>query len=183
MGNRRGSNNARNRDPDTLDARGSLGATAVRVERGEVDEERRTETDGEGRVIGERRGHRVGVLGRYYARGEITSRQHDAGQRFVDEWEQANRTQRMVADLDAVHGGGGDPAVSMHRLASMRIDARRRHDEAVRVLGPCYPMMVEVVLAHGAAHVWAERRGYPRDGGKAILQLGLDALAEHYAIS
>lgn len=166
-----------------LDARGSIGATAVRVARHETAEERRTELDTEGRVIGERRGHRVGALGRYYARGEITSRQHDAGQRFVDEWESANRTARTVADLEAVHGGEVDHAVSMHRIAAIRIDARRKHDEAVRALGPCYPLVADVLLAHGDAAAWARRRGIHEKAGFGILVVSLDALAEHYAIS
>lgn len=168
---------------DALDARGSIGAPAVRVERGEAAEERRNELDSEGRVIGERRGHRVGALGRYYARGEITSRQHDAGQRFVDEWEDANRTARMVADLDALHGGGGDHAVSMHRIAAIRIDARRKHDEAIRVLGPCYPLVADVLLAKGDPATWARRRGIHEKAGFGVLVISLDALAEHYAIS
>lgn len=172
-----------NEHAETLDARGSIGAPRVRVERGETAEEDRNETDDEGKVIGIRRGHRVGILGRYYARGEITSRQHDAGQLFVHDWEMTNRLQRQVADVDAVHGGGADPAVAMHKLAHLRIDARRRHDAAVRVLGPCYPLVADVLLAHGSPTSWMQRRGYPIDGGKAVLQLALDALAEHYAIA
>lgn len=168
---------------EALDARGSIGAPRVRVERGDASEERRNELDPEGRVIGERRGHRVGALGRYYARGEITSRQHDAGQRFVDAWEDANRTARVVADVDAVHGGSSDAAVSMHRLAVMRLDARRQHDEAVRALGPCYPLVADVVLTNGDPASWARRRGLHEKAGFAILVLSLDALAEHFAIT
>lgn len=166
-----------------LDARGSIGAPRVRVERGETAEENRNETNAEGTVIGIRRGHRVGLLGRYYARGEITSRQHDAGQRFIDDWELSLRLQRQVADLDALHGGGSDPAVAMHRLAHLRIDARRRHDEAVRVLGPCYPLIADVLLARGDPMSWARRRGLHEKAGFAILVISLDALAEHFAIS
>lgn len=170
-------------DGEALDARGSIGATPARVARGETAEERRNETDDEGRVVGVRRGHRVGALGRYYARGEITSRQHDAGQRFVDTWEDANRTARMVADVDAVHGGSSDAAVSMHRLAALRIDARRRHDDAVRVVGPCYPLLADVLLASGDPASWARRRGLHEKAGFGILVIALDALAEHFAIS
>lgn len=161
----------------------SIGATSTRIARGEVDVERRNEIDpATGRVVGQRTGHATG-LRRYLARGEITSRQHDAGQRFVDEWEASNQVARMVADPDAVGGGTSDHAASMHRLAARRIDARRRHDEAVRVLGPCYAIVADVLLAHGDPASWARQRGIHEKAGFAILVLSLDALAEHYAIS
>lgn len=168
---------------DGLDARGSVGAPQVRVARGEVAVEDRNETDAEGRVTGIRRGHRVGVLGRYYARGEITSRQHDAGQRFIDDWEMSAMTPRQVADLSGMRSGAGDPAVTMHKIASMRMDARRRFDAAVAVLGACYPLVADVLLSYGEPKAWAVRRGLAKDSGFAILVVALDALVEHYAIS
>jgi hypothetical protein len=90
---------------------------------------------------------------------------------------------QAVADLDALHGGGGDHAVSMHRIAAIRIDARRKHDEAIRVLGPCYPLVADVLLAKGDPATWARRRGIHEKAGFGVLVISLDALAEHYAIS
>lgn len=161
----------------------SIGAPTLRIVRNEVDVEKRNEVEpSTGRVIGQRSGHVAG-LRRYLARGEITSRQHDAGQRFIDEWEDANRTAPLTADLDSVHGGGSDAAVAMHRLASKRIDASRKHDEAIRVLGPCYPLVADVLLSMGDPASWARRRGLHEKVGFGVLVISLDALAAHYAIS
>lgn len=161
----------------------SVGATAQRIARGDVEVEARNEIDpATGRIVGQRSGHATG-LRRYLARGDITSRQHDAGHRFLDDWEAANRLSRMIADLDGVGGGGSDRAVSMLRLAAMRIDARKRYDDAARVLGPCYPVVADVVLANGDPAAWARRRGLHERAGFGVLILALDALADHYAIS
>lgn len=166
---------------DALDVHGSLGVTAVRAERGEAAEEARNETDAEGRVIGQRRGHRVGILGRYLARNQITSRQHDAGQRFVAIWEASCRTARVVADLvERTSGGGSDISVALYRIARSRMSARRQHDAAVAILGPTYPLVADVLLAHGEPKAWAVRRKLDPNSGFAILVLALDALADHY---
>lgn len=168
---------------DMLDTHGSIGATQSRIERGETAEENRNETDATGRVTGVRRGHRVGALGRYYARGEINSRQHDAGQRFIDEWEAANRTQRLVPDPDAIRTQeNSDVAASMYRLVALRINARRKHDEAVKILGVAYPLVADVLLAAGDAPTWARRRGVNEKAGFGLLVLALDALADHYGV-
>ena len=162
--------------------RNSVGAPIVRVKRGDVVVEDRNEEDPvTGKVIGKRTGHAAG-LRRYLARGEISSRQHDAGVMFALDVEDASRTQ--VGAVEPGHvGGGGDPVVSMHVLAHRRIDAQRKVDAAVRVLGCVYPLVATVVLSDGSAPAWSERKGYGRESGFGMLLLGLDALVAHYEIS
>lgn len=162
-----------------------IGAPSIRVARGEVEVEERVETDpATGKVTGSRTGHAAG-LRRYLARGEITRRQFEGGQRFIDAWEAVNRAGLKAQDLVGVRGGSrgsGPMIVAKMRQAEISVAAARTTRRAIIALGPCYAVVADVLLAMGAPHVWAERRGYRRDAGFAILILGLDTLADVFEI-
>ena len=158
----------------------AIGAPTVRIARGDVEIEDRNEEDGNGKVIGRRAGHVVG-LRRYLARSEITQRQHDAGQRFALDWDTTKKLAPPAVDPGRV-GGGGDAGIAMVYRAGEANAAARRFERAVIALGPCYPCIADVVLAHGTPKAWAERKGYPAAAGFPVLVLGLDALADLYRL-
>jgi hypothetical protein len=164
----------------------SIGAPSIRAMRGEVEiDEHRVEIDPvNGRVTGRLSGH-VSGLRRYRVRGEITARQFDAGQRFIDQHEAAHAAGIQAQDLGGIgaatpdHGGR---VVSKLIAAEQAIAAQRDLKRAIAKLGPCYPLISAVLLTQTTPREWAERRGWRPDHGFGILLLGLDALADHYAI-
>lgn len=158
----------------------AIGAPSIRIARGEVEIEDRNEEDQNGKVVGRRAGHVTG-LRRYLARGEITQRQHDAGLEFALDWDTIRSLAPAAVEPGRV-GGGGDAGAAMVFRASEANAADRRFRRAVVALGPCYPCVADVVLAHGVPAAWAERKGYARAAGFPILILGLDALAEFYKL-
>ena len=121
------------------------------------------------RVMDAREGY---VLGRLWADGAVTQRQHDAGKKYA-ETAQAYRVAVGLPPLTApaplygdVRGGGADWDVETTRAA---IDAHRGAQRALRASG-CH-LMVEAVVIHDEE---------PLSG--ASLRLGLDALAEHFGV-
>jgi hypothetical protein len=158
----------------------SVGAPSIRTARGEVEIDQRNEQDAQGNVTGRRSGHVVG-LRRYLARGEIVSRQFEAGTRWAADCEQSQRIGLGAVDPGSVTGGG-DQASHMIHVASEARAAGARFDAGKRHLGPLYPLLARVVLANGSPSEWARARGYRDEHGFGCLMLGLDTLATVYEI-
>lgn len=163
-----------------------IGAPSIRVARGDVEVEDRVETDpATGKVTGSRTGHVAG-LRRYLARGEITRRQFEGGQAFLDTWELCSQAGIRAQDIISTSGGGsrssGDRIVSRLQGAEIAVAAARKMQRAIIALGPCYSVVADVLLAMGAPHAWAVRKRYPRDYGFPVFVVGLDALADAYEI-
>ncbi|WP_294089701.1 DUF6456 domain-containing protein [Sphingomonas sp.] len=116
------------------------------------------------------------------ARGLVSPRQMEAGERLRADFEAAGLAARVTMRWDAVPAGrhagaiAGDPALG-------RIAAKRRFDAAIAALGPGLADIAWRVVCAGEGLPLAERAlGWPARAGRLVLTLALDRLADHYAL-
>lgn len=123
-------------------------------------------------------------LGWLYARGHVTRRQFDAGERLRMDWERGHYTQRVTMAWDsapvASTRGGSAPAVD---LSGSQIDARRRFDDAIAHVGQGLSDILWRVVCSGEGMREAEGAlGWPARAGKLVLSLALDRVADYYRL-
>lgn len=122
-------------------------------------------------------------LGWLYARGHVSDRQLEAGERLRCDYETAalgpRVTMRWDASPAARRGGAGegmDPTL-------MQIAAKRRFDAAVAAVGSGLNDILWRVVCAGEGLGAAERGlGWPARAGKLVLGIALDRLADHYRL-
>jgi hypothetical protein len=123
-------------------------------------------------------------LGWLFARGFVTKRQFDAGERLRSDWERAQLAPRVTMAWDSApvsrgRGGAapdGDPS-------GAQIDARRRFDGAVESAGPGLADILWRVVCAGDGMREAETAlGWPARAGKLVLSFALDRIANYYRI-
>jgi len=123
-------------------------------------------------------------LGWLHARGHVTLRQYEAGERLRCDWERAQLDPQVTMRWDAGparrgRGGRGaavDPSTS-------QIDARRRLAAAVDSAGPGLSDILWRIVCAGEGMRQAETAlGWPARAGKLVLGLALDRIADHYRI-
>ena len=121
-------------------------------------------------------------LGWLLARGFVSRRQFDAGERLRDDWERSQLAPHVTMAWDAApiaRGRGGaapGPEASAHQL-----DARRRFHAAVASAGPGLSDILWRVVCAGEGMREAETAlGWPARAGKLVLTLALDRLAGYY---
>ena len=122
-------------------------------------------------------------LGWLHARGHVTLRQFEAGERLRCDWERAQLDPQVTMRWDAApirRGKGGrgaaiDPSTS-------QIDARR-FAAAVDSAGPGLADIVWRIICAGEGMRQAETAlGWPARAGKLVLGLALDRIADFYRI-
>jgi hypothetical protein len=123
-------------------------------------------------------------LGWLFARGLVTQRQFDAGERLRSDWERAQLAPRVTMAWDAAPvargrgGAGGGPD-----LTSSQIDAKRRFNDAVASAGPGLADILWRVVCAGEGMREAESAlGWPARAGKLVLTFALDRVADYYRI-
>ena len=117
------------------------------------------------------------------ARGHVTVRQNEAGERLRTDYETAALGPRVTMrwDAAAVRGGRGAPELLDPTLAG--IAAKRRFDAAVTAVGPGLSDILWRVVCAGDGLVVAEKGlGWPARSGKLVLGMALDRLADHYGL-
>ena len=123
-------------------------------------------------------------LGWLFARGFVTRRQFDAGERLRWDWERAELSPRVTMTWDCApmaRGRGGAAPNSDPRSA--QIDARRRFNAAVESAGPGLADILWRVVCAGEGMREAETAlGWPARAGKLVLSLALDRIASFYRI-
>lgn len=123
-------------------------------------------------------------LGWLLARGLVSQRQFDAGERLRWDWERAQLAPRVTMSWDAgplARGRGGSP--QDHDLGGAQIDARRRFDAAVAAAGPGLSDILWRVVCSGEGMRDAESAlGWPARAGKLVLSFALDRVADYYRI-
>lgn len=123
-------------------------------------------------------------LGWLFARGIVSQRQFDAGERLRCDWERAQLAPRVTMTWDAApvaRGRGGSG--SQPDLAGAQIDAKRRFDEATASAGPGLADILWRVVCAGEGMRDAETAlGWPARAGKLVLMLALDRVAAYYGI-
>jgi hypothetical protein len=123
-------------------------------------------------------------LGWLLARGLVTQRQYDAGERLRADWERAQLAPRVTMAWDAapVAKGRGGPA-SEPDLSGAQIDACRRFDDAVATAGPGLADILWRVVCAGEGMRDAESAlGWPARAGKLVLTIALDRIADYYRV-
>lgn len=123
-------------------------------------------------------------LGWLLARGLLTQRQYDAGERLRADWERAHFQPRVTMAWTAVpvasSRGGPSPEPD---LGGGQIDARRRFEDAIASAGPGLSDILWRVVCAGEGMRDAETAlGWPARAGKLVLTLALERIADHYRI-
>jgi hypothetical protein len=148
----------------------------------------------EGGIATERPGRRSGrtvtvnlaesPLGWLFARGLLSQRQFDAGERLRSDWERAQLAPRVTMAWDAAPvargrgGAGGQPD-----LNGAQIDAKRRFEGAVEFTGPGLADILWRVVCAGEGMRDAETAlGWPARAGKLVLTFALDRVADYYRV-
>jgi hypothetical protein len=146
---------------------------------------------GEGEVRGARgRARSVTVnlaespLGWLHARGLLSRRQFDAGERLRADWEAAQFSPRVTMAWDSApvaRGRGGGAGTPDPRGA--QIDAKRRFEAAVAAAGPGLADILWRIVCAGEGMRDAESAlGWPARSGRLVLTLALDRVADFYRI-
>jgi Domain of unknown function (DUF6456) len=123
-------------------------------------------------------------LGWLFARGFVSKRQYDAGERLRCDWERAQLAPRVTMAWDAApvaRGRGGSPSDS--DLTAAQFDARRRFEAAIDNAGPGLADILWRVVCAGEGMRDAETAlGWPARAGKLVLTFALDRVADFYKI-
>lgn len=123
-------------------------------------------------------------LGWLFARGHVTQRQFDAGERLRLDWERGQLSQRVTMAWDSApvtnsRGGSGEAM----DLSSSQLDAKRRFEAAVAEAGPGLSDILWRVVCAGEGMREAESAlGWPTRAGKLVLCIALDRVADYYRI-
>jgi hypothetical protein len=123
-------------------------------------------------------------LGWLLARGLVSIRQYDAGERLREDWERAQLAPRvtMAWNATAVSRGRGS-ATSEPDLSGAQIDAKRRFNAAIAAAGPGLADILWRVVCAGERMREAETAlGWPARAGKLVLTFALDRIAEYYRL-
>lgn len=123
-------------------------------------------------------------LGWLYARGHLTRRQFDAGEKLRQDWERAQLAARVTMAWDAApvsRGRSGRAAVP--DLGAAQIDARRRFQAAIDAAGPGLADILWRTVCAGEGMRDAETAlGWPARAGKVVLTIALDRVGDFYRI-
>ncbi len=123
-------------------------------------------------------------LGWLLARGLVTRRQYDAGERLRADWERGQLSPKVTMSWDSApitrSRGGAAPDVD---LSGAQIDARRRFHAAIDEAGPGLGDILWRVVCAGEGMRDAESAlGWPARDGKLVLSFALDRIADYYRI-
>ena len=123
-------------------------------------------------------------LGWLFARGLVSQRQYDAGERLRSDWERAQLAPRVTMAWDSAPiargRGGSAPAPDLN---GAQIDAKRRFDAAIDSAGPGLADILWRVVCAGDGMREAESAlGWPARAGKLVLTIALDRIAAFYRI-
>jgi len=123
-------------------------------------------------------------LGWLFARGHVTQRQFDAGERLRSDWERGQLAPRVTMAWDCApmaRGRSGAPPKT--DLNGAQIDARRRFEHAIERSGPGLADILWRIVCAGEGMREAEGAlGWPARAGKVVLTLALDRIADYYRI-
>ena len=123
-------------------------------------------------------------LGWLFARGLISQRQFDAGERLRCDWERAQLSPRVTMSWEggpvAKSRGSASPKVDLN---GAQIDAKRRFDGAIASAGSGLADILWRVVCAGEGMRDAETAlGWPARAGKLVLTLALDRVADFYRL-
>jgi hypothetical protein len=123
-------------------------------------------------------------LGWLHARGHLSDRQFDAGEKLRADWERAHLAPRVTMRWDMTPVAGKRrraPAVLTETEAQLA--ARQRFTEAIDYLGSDLSDIAWRIICGGEGTPVAEKNlGWPARSGKLVLKIALDRLAIFYRL-
>jgi hypothetical protein len=121
-------------------------------------------------------------LGWLRARGLLSERQYEAGEKLRGDWERAGLGPAVTMRWDAAprdKAAKASPSRTHPTLA--QIAARRRFEAAVAAVGPGLTDLLWRVVCAGEGMREVERAfGWPARAGRVVLAIALDRLGDHY---
>ena len=123
-------------------------------------------------------------LGWLLARGHVSQRQFDAGERLRCDFERGQLGQRatMLWNSAPVSRSRSGSAAAID-LSGAQLDARRRFEAAVAEAGPGLADILWRIVCAGEGMREAESAlGWPARAGKLVLGIALDRVADYYRI-
>lgn len=123
-------------------------------------------------------------LGWLHARGHLSDRQFDAGEKLRADWERANLAPHVTMRWDAAPVAGGKRAAPVVlNETEAQIAARLRFDKAINHLGRDLSDIAWRIICGGEGAPVAEKKlGWPARSGKLVLKIALDRLAAYYRL-
>lgn len=117
-----------------------------------------------------------------HARGHLTDRQFDAGERLRADFERAQLSPSVTMRWDAVRiSGTGDRGLN---ASERQIAAHQRFDAAVAEAGNGLSDILWRVVCAGEGLPAAEKAlDWPARSGKLVLRIALDRVADHYRMA
>ena len=123
-------------------------------------------------------------LGWLLARGLLTRRQFDAGERLRVDWERAQLSPKVTMSWDATPASRGHPASAHHPdLTGAQLDAKRRFEAALAAAGAGLADILWRIVCAGEGMRDAETAlGWPARAGRLVLTFALDRVADFYRV-
>lgn len=114
------------------------------------------------------------------ARGLVTPRQAEAGERLRADYERARLAPSITMRWAAARVDGGGAALDP---TTAQLAAKRRFHAAVDAVGPGLADVLWRVVCAGEGLPAAEKAlGWPARAGRVVLTLALDRVASHYGL-
>ena len=123
-------------------------------------------------------------LGWLFARGHLSRRQFDAGERLRLDYERSALSPRVTMAWDSAPVARARGGPSFGPEASLvQLDSRRRFEAAVAAAGPGLSDILWRIVCAGEGMREAESAlGWPARAGKLVLTIALDRIADHYRL-
>lgn len=116
-------------------------------------------------------------------RGMVTMRQFAAGDRLRTDYLIGQRPPSVTTRWDPATAAGCSGGSEAANPTAAYIEAKRRFEAALKVVGPGLSDVLTRVVCEGEGLAAAERAcGWPVRAGKVVLQLALDRIADHYGM-
>lgn len=123
-------------------------------------------------------------LGWLHARGHLSDRQFDAGEKLRADWERANLAPRITMRWDAapIAKKKRRTAAALHETEA-QLAAKQRFTHAIDYLGSDLSDIAWRIICGGEGTPVAEKNlGWPARSGKLVLKIALDRLAIYYRL-
>lgn len=123
-------------------------------------------------------------LGWLHARGHLSDRQFDAGEKLRADWERAQLAPRITMRWDATPVTKGKRfAPALLNETEAQLAAKQRFAGALDHLGSDLSDIAWRIICGGEGMPVAERSlGWPARSGKLVLKIALDRLADFYRL-
>jgi len=120
-------------------------------------------------------------LGWLHARGHLSDRQLDSGEKLRSDWERANLAPNITMSWNMTPSGDRKSAPALLNPTEMQIAAKQRFDRAVEYLGSDLSDIAWRIICGGEGVPAAEKSlGWPARSGKLVLKIALNRLADFY---